>query len=51
VKEGLNGHPADRDMLLALIAFSRTAGDAAAALAFAARLAQLSRRMTRIWQR
>ena len=39
LKEALTHHPADRDILSALIAFSRTAGDAAAALAYAERLA------------
>jgi predicted CXXCH cytochrome family protein len=39
LKESLASHPADYDILSALIAFSRAAGDAATALAYAERLA------------
>ena len=39
LKEGLKSHPGDRDILSALISFSRMAGDAEAALGYAERLA------------
>lgn len=39
LKEGLARHPNDRDILSALIAFSRAAGDSGSALAYAERLA------------
>ncbi|XUM19962.1 tetratricopeptide repeat protein [Bradyrhizobium oligotrophicum S58] len=41
LKQALRDHPNDRDMLQALIAFSRMAGDAAAALGYAERLAAI----------
>ncbi len=40
LKEALARHPADRDTLLALISFNRDAGDFAAALEYAERLAR-----------
>ncbi len=42
LKEGLARHPGDRDMLSALIAFNRTAGDIGSALAYAERLAAIA---------
>jgi len=39
LKETLKKHPANRDVLLALLSFSRTAGDVAAALTYAEQLA------------
>ena len=42
LKEALARHPNDRDTLLALINFSREAGDAAAALDYAERLAKIA---------
>ena len=39
LKEALREHPNDRDILSALVAFSRTAGDAKAALGYAEQLA------------
>ncbi len=39
LKEGLTLHPNDRDILSALVAFSRAAGDTGSALAYAERLA------------
>ena len=41
LKENLARHPGDRDTLLALISFSRDAGDVAAALDYAERLAHI----------
>ena len=41
LKDNLARHPADRATLLALIGFSRDAGDFAAALSYAERLAGL----------
>jgi Flp pilus assembly protein TadD len=41
LKAGLARHPADRDILLALVTYSRAAGDAAAALDYAERLARI----------
>jgi Tfp pilus assembly protein PilF len=40
LKAGLARHPADRDILLALVTFSRAAGDAGAALDYAEQLAR-----------
>jgi predicted CXXCH cytochrome family protein len=40
LKESLTRHPADRDTLLALVSFNRDAGDFAAALEYAERLAR-----------
>lgn len=40
LKENLIRHPGDRDTLLALISFSRDAGDLATALEYAEQLAQ-----------
>jgi len=51
LKEALKGHPNDRDLLSALIAFSRADGDAAAALNYAQRLAVITpedRSLTRL---
>ena len=42
LKENLARHPGDRDTLRALIAFSRDAGDLAAALEYAERLARIT---------
>lgn len=42
LKEALKRHPRDRDILSALVSFSRTAGDAGAALGYAERLAVLT---------
>ena len=42
LKEGLARHPDDRDTLLALVSFSRDAGDIAAALEYAERLARIT---------
>jgi predicted CXXCH cytochrome family protein len=42
LKEGLKSHPNDREILQALISFSRTAGDAEAALGYAERLAVIA---------
>jgi predicted CXXCH cytochrome family protein len=42
LKEALKGHPNDRDILSALIAFNRTDGDAAAALHYAEKLAAIA---------
>jgi Flp pilus assembly protein TadD len=39
LKEGLRSHPSDREILQALVSFSREAGDTAAALGYAERLA------------
>ena len=41
LKGNLDKHPADPDLLLALVTFNRDSGDVAAALAYAERLAQL----------
>ena len=41
LEEGLTRHPDDRDILLALVSFSRDAGDVVAALEYAERLARL----------
>jgi predicted CXXCH cytochrome family protein len=41
LKEGLARHPADRDILSALIAFSRARGDVSSALAYAEKLAAI----------
>jgi predicted CXXCH cytochrome family protein len=41
LKEALQRHPADRDILSALIAFSRAAGDSSSALLYAERLAAI----------
>jgi tetratricopeptide (TPR) repeat protein len=38
LKEGLKDHPRNREILLALVSFSRTAGDATAALGYAEQL-------------
>jgi predicted CXXCH cytochrome family protein len=42
LKEGLKSHPANREILQALVAFSRTAGDAKAALVYAEQLAVIT---------
>jgi len=42
LKEGLKSHPSNRDVLLALVSFSREAGDAAAALGYAEQLAVIA---------
>ena len=42
LKEALKSHPGDRDILSALVAFSRVAGDASAALGYAERLAVIT---------
>jgi predicted CXXCH cytochrome family protein len=42
LKEGLARHPGDRDILTALIAFSRTAGDLSSALLYAQKLAPIT---------
>ncbi len=42
VKENLVRHPGDRDTLLALVSFSRDAGDVAAALGYAEQLARVA---------
>ncbi|MGZ5872136.1 MAG: tetratricopeptide repeat protein [Bradyrhizobium sp.] len=42
LKEGLARHPGDRDILSALIAFNRAAGDTGSALAYAERLAAIT---------
>ena len=42
LKENLARHPNDRDTILALIGFSRDAGDFAAALEYAERLARIA---------
>ena len=42
LKDSLTRHPSDRDTLLALITFSRAAGDAAGALGYAERLAAIA---------
>ena len=42
LKEGLKSHPSNRDILLALVSFSREAGDAAAALGYAEQLAVIA---------
>lgn len=42
LKEGLARHPADRDILSALIAFTRMAGDLRSALVYAERLAAIA---------
>jgi hypothetical protein len=39
LKEGLLRHPADRDILLALISINRSSGDDVSALVYAERLA------------
>jgi predicted CXXCH cytochrome family protein len=41
LKAGLARHPADRDILMALVTYSRAAGDAGAALDYAERLTRL----------
>jgi Flp pilus assembly protein TadD len=41
LKEALRSHPGNRDMLAALISFSRLAGDLTAALGYAERLANI----------
>jgi Flp pilus assembly protein TadD len=41
LKENLARHPNDRDMLLALISFSRDAGDVPTALEYAEQLARI----------
>jgi len=42
LKEGLTRHPGDRDILSALIAFNRAAGDNGSALAYAVQLAAIT---------
>jgi hypothetical protein len=42
LKEGLVRHPNDRDILLALVSFSRIAGDTLASLAYAEQLAAIT---------
>ncbi len=42
LKEALKGHPGNREVLLALISFSRLAGDASAALGYAEQLAVIT---------
>ena len=42
LKEALDRHPADRDILLALVNYNRDAGDIAGALAYAEQLARLA---------
>ncbi|MGB8044597.1 MAG: tetratricopeptide repeat protein [Pseudolabrys sp.] len=42
LKDNVGKHPADRDSLLALVAFNRDAGNLASALEYAQRLAQLA---------
>ena len=42
LKENLARHPDDRDTLMALINFSREAGDAGAALQYAEQLARIA---------
>jgi Flp pilus assembly protein TadD len=42
LKEGLSKNPNDRDTLMALITFSRQAGDAGSALEYAERLARMA---------
>lgn len=42
LKEALDRHPADRDILLALLNYHRDAGDSAGALAYAEQLARLA---------
>ena len=42
LKKTLARHPTDRDTLMALMSFSRDAGDVASALAYATRLEQLA---------
>jgi DNA-binding SARP family transcriptional activator len=42
LKEHLTRHPDDRDILLALVAFSRDAGDISAALEYAEQLARIA---------
>jgi hypothetical protein len=42
LKEALKRHPGNRDILLALLSFSRNAGDVVAALAYAEQLAVIA---------
>ena len=42
LKDALRNHPSDRDILQALVSYSRIAGDAAAALGYAERLATVA---------
>jgi hypothetical protein len=42
LKEALNDHPNDREVLSALVSFNRLAGDAKAALGYAERLAVIT---------
>jgi predicted CXXCH cytochrome family protein len=42
LKQNLTSHPADRDTLLALVSFNRDAGELAAALEYAQRLARIA---------
>ena len=42
LKEGLARHPADRDMLSALVAFLRAGGDLSSALVYAEKLASIA---------
>ena len=42
LKKTLAGHPGDRDTLMALMSFSRDAGDVTNALAYATRLEQIA---------
>jgi len=42
LQEALTKHPDNRDILLALVSFSRNAGDAVAALGYAERLAAIA---------
>ena len=42
LKEALKNHPGNRDILQALVSFSRTAGDTTAALGYAEQLAVIT---------
>jgi hypothetical protein len=42
LKETLKNHPGDREILQALVSFSRTAGDATAALGYAEQLSVIT---------
>jgi hypothetical protein len=42
LKEALKSHPGDREILLALVTISRTAGDVTAALGYAEQLAAVT---------
>jgi Flp pilus assembly protein TadD len=42
LKDSLTGHPDNRDMIVAIISFSREAGDTATALQYAERMAKLA---------